>query len=132
MYTDRPNIHTIKLIYTKPLTQHIQMHPRPILRRIRRPIQEIHLTLIPALVSLPNSGQIQRCQATERRPTFVPLPRVRGVPVVPDVDGDLDVLLLPLYDVGYRGTLGEGEGTGEDDILTEKGGCVLGFQLCYT
>lgn len=76
----------------------IQVKPWPIFVRIRGPVEEDHLTFVPALIRLSYVRKVERCKsvrwvwADSVHTALVPLPTVCGVPVVPYVYGDLHSL----------------------------------------
>lgn len=107
------------------LTMHVQVNPGAILRRIRRPVEEVDPALVPPLVALVHVGEVERCLVRQRDAALVAVSRVGRVAVVPDVDRDLDALLLPLDHVRHRLVLGVVEVAPQDDVLTQGGGAAL-------
>lgn len=86
---------------------HVQVEPGSILVLVRGAVEEDHLTLVPALVRLTDVREVEACGSVggvrrhPRHPAFVPLPAVRWVALVPNVDWDV----LPLNIQKYFKTL---------------------------
>ena len=93
------------------------MDPGAILDGLWWTIKEVYFALIPSLVILVQVGQVERRLSREGYPALVALADVGWVAVVPDVDGNLDAILLPLYDIRHTYPIGEVKGTLEDHIL---------------
>lgn len=97
------------------------MHPSSILDWLGGSIEHEYLALVPALVEFVHIAQIERGLAGERHPALVVLTDVRRVAVVPDVDGNLDALLLPLYHIRHSESIGEVEHTTQYGTLASIG-----------
>lgn len=71
------------------------MEPGAVLVRVGRPVEEDHLALVPPLVALPDSGQVEGCGSVGRvvgdpgHPVLVAFAAVCWIALVPDVDRDL-------------------------------------------
>lgn len=71
------------------------MEPGAVLVRVGRPVEEDHLALVPPLVTLPDSGQVERGGSVwrvvgdPRHPALVAFTAVCWIALVPDVDRDL-------------------------------------------
>lgn len=104
---------------------HIEVYPSSVFGRIRGPVEEINLALVPALVTLVHVGEIQRGLVGKRDPPFIAIACVWWVPIVPDVDGYLDALLLPLDHVWHGFILGKFEGAAQNHVFTQVGSEML-------
>lgn len=80
-------------------TVNVEVEPGAVLVRVGRAVEEDHLALVPALVTLLDVGQVETGEAVRtlsghpRHSALVALAAVRRVAVVPDVDGNLQALL---------------------------------------
>lgn len=80
-------------------TVNVEVEPGAVLVRVGRAVEEDHLALVPALVTLLDVGQVETGEAVRtlsghpRHSALVALTAVRRVAVVPDVDGNLQALL---------------------------------------
>lgn len=102
------------------------MHPGAILDGFGWSVEHDYLALVPSLVRLVHVAEIERGRLPgERHPALVAFAHVRRIAIVPDVDGNLHSLLLPLYHVGHTKAVGKVEHTAQHGVLASVGRCPI-------